>query len=130
MVMTFKQLHPFSADKDMDPLHMGGHLLETVPDSLLIEDPPSRTCCGALTCFGSVYCIDIFCMLPTMQQIEHDDRVYDMRLLPFYEACWPCMRCCLCSGLQTAEELRTVSNAAACPWPCCGICNYFFTMIA
>ena len=112
-----------------DPLHMGGSLLETVPDALSMEDPQSKTCCGALMCFGCVYCMDFFCTLPTMMAVEGDDtRAYDLRRLPFYEACWPCMRGALCCGLRDEDQLRVISSAYACPWPSCqgGICGYIF----
>ena len=126
---TYKGCASHPPEKMQHPLHMGGRLLETVPDALSMKDPQSRTCCGALSCFGCVYCMDLFCTLPTMRLIEEGDYAYDMRRLPFYEACWPCMRCLLCSGLQDADELRTVSSEAACPWPSCGICDYIFELI-
>ena len=119
----------------VDPLHVGGRLLETVPDALSMKDPHSRTCCGALTCFGCVYCMDVFCTLPTMLAVEtiddDDRRAYDMRRLPFYEACWPCMTCALCCGLKNEDELRAISDAYACPWPSCrgGICGFIFSLL-
>ena len=119
----------------VDPLHIGGSLLDTVPDALSMRDPQSRTCCGALTCFGCVYCMDVFCTLPTMLKIETVDgdetRAYDMRRLPFYEACWPCMRCALCCELQNDYELRDISDTYACPWPVCqgGICGRIFALL-
>lgn len=120
-------------DVMMHPLHMGGRLLETVPDALSMKDQQNRTCCGALSCFGCVYCMDVFCTLPTMVAVEENDtRAHDMRLLPFYEACWPCMRCALCCGLQNEDELRVISNAYACPWSSCqgGICSYIFNLLS
>ena len=118
----------------MDPLHIGGSLLDTVPDALSMRDPQSRTCCGALTCFGCVYCMDVFCTLPTILKIETFDgdetRAYDMRRLPFYEACWPCMRCALCGGSE-ADDLREFSDDCICPLPACrgGICGYIFSLL-
>ena len=101
-------------------MHYAGALLETVPEHMQMNDPQTRTCCGALTCFGCVYCVDIFCMLPTMRQIEIGDEAYDMRLLPFYEGCWPCMRVARHRGVDDAQ-LREISNFAKCPWPCFGL---------
>jgi hypothetical protein len=117
---------------EMNPLHMGGRLLDTVPDALSMKDPHSRTCCGALTCFGCVYCMDVFCTLPTMREIEEDEtRAYDMRRLPFYEACWPCMRCASFCHLQNEYELRDISDEYACPWPSCqgGFCGMIFSFL-
>ena len=94
---------------------MGGRLLETLPVAIGVDDPQSRTCCGALSCFGCVYCMDIYCTLPTMRQIETGEEAYDMRLLPFYEACWPCMSLARRSGREDSE-LRSISHWAKCPW--------------
>ena len=58
-------------------------------------------------------------------QIEDGDEAYDMRLLPFYEACWMCM--CLAQRAGTEQtRLREVSNWAKCPWDFCGIFEYAF----
>ena len=124
-VLAAYKAAPSIALKMQGPMHMGGRLLETIPEHLGIDDPQSRTCCGALSCFGCVYLIDIYCTIPTMRKIEAGDDAYDMRLLPFYEACWPCMLCAHYRETPTMV-LRGVSSLAKCPWDCYGIFDRAF----
>jgi hypothetical protein len=100
-------------------LQMGGAALSVAPDALGMVNPDSRMCCGAGTCFGCVYVMDVCFAMPVMRRVETDEHEqFSLLRLPFYEVAWPCMGLMLCLG-TSQKKLQRVSNSFLCPWTCC-----------
>ena len=92
-------------------MRIAGSMLNYPPDQLHIyRDSDDRACCAACECFSCVYLMDILCTVPTMRAIEEGENRYSLLNLPFYEACWPCMRVALACGVSK-ETLREKSAA-------------------
>ena len=72
-----------------------------------------RRCWDVLACFGTCYCMDLLCTIPTMNRIEVGHDAWSLRLFAFYECCWPCMGCLGLMGVPT-ERLREIREEA---WP-------------